>query len=537
MGDWRSIEKHSQTRSAQKSGRGAREGLFQAVIDTSSGESQTGKMTYSGGSRTVPLVMPFDGTGSWIRSIPESGSTVLVGMRSDNEDVSFIRYLNDNPEVKLASYRRQKSLYRPLQPGEHEIHSTGLAQSYYSARPVLEQRGGLIRSWLDQDRMESGQKAPLHVRQLWEHRSNLMGDEERFGVVRRPSRLKLSLPVVNATIAKNLVLAGQLPLQPTLTSYNFSDYPYPDFTLPGGVPAAYSVQAQALAEASVVAGALTGDYKIRPYGKEYLRVIRNPLNVPKTTIKIPPAVLVDIREGQVFDNHGIQLVSLTNGGYLRAKHEYYTALTTELPDGSILGDSTKMEINELGDITWTTALASLNGWTTTVPLGPWNLTTGLGVTVKTLTGIDMKSLLGTSFVAGTSFDFTSVVNWAATAGLGFSTKSSTLTMEAQATANIKGTLGLTLESPLITDVKAGTLLMLEGPLVQIGSSPSDVCVLGVQLTTWLTNLVNFFVTNAASLCLGNLGAPAPLNPALVPLLTQMLATMPTFVSKTIQVSP
>ena len=537
MNDWRSIEKHTEARASQKSGRGARQGMFQAVIDSASGESQTGKMTYSGGTRDVPLVMPFDGTFSWIRSIPESGSTVLAGMRSDNEDVSFIRYLNDNPEVKLTGYTLNENVYRPLQPGEHEIHSTGMAQSYYGARPILEQRAGVVRTWLDQDKLESGQKAPLHVRQLWEHRSNLMGDEERFGVVRRPSLLKLSAPVVNANIIKNTVLAGQVPGLPTLTSYNFYDYPYPNFTLPGGVPATYSLQAQALAIASQAAGALTGTFKVRPYGKEYLRIIRNPLNVPKTTVKIPPAVLVDIREGQVFDNHGIQLVSLQQGGYLRAKHEYYSPFTTELPDGTVVGDSTKMEINELGDVNWSTALAAVNGWNTTVPLGAWTLSTGLGVGIKTLTSIDTKSLLGTSLVAGTGFDFKAFTSWAATVGLDFGTKSSTLTMEALATADIKGDLGLTLESPLITDVKAGTLLKLEAPLVQVGNQPSDVCVLGIQLTTWLTTLVNFFITNAPNLCIGNLSAPAPLNPALGPLLTQMLATMPTFVSKTIQVSP
>jgi len=224
MGDWRNKERAIARRSAQKSSRGAARGIFSGYVDTASGETQSAKLVYAGGEKSIPLPMPFEGTDSWIRSIPNSGSPCVLANRSDTEDLTFITYLNESAEKRLEQYKGTSGLYRPLNPGEHEIHSSGLAQSYYASRPYMEHRAGIIRSWLDQDRVECGQKAPLHVRQIWEHASNEIGDEERFGVVKRP----LMLVGVAAALARSLY------------SYNFPDFPYPDFSLPGGVPAAFS---------------------------------------------------------------------------------------------------------------------------------------------------------------------------------------------------------------------------------------------------------------------------------------------------------
>ena len=62
---------------------------------------------------------------------------------------------------------------------------------------------------------------------------------------------------------------------------------------------------------------------------------------------------------------------------------------------------------------------------------------------------------------------------------------------------------------------------LNAPIVQIGSSPAEPTVMGKQMVTWMKDLVDAFINNAASIGIGNLGAPVPLNPAIVALLTKL----------------
>ena len=287
MSDWIRKERASLDRQDNKTGSGMATsgGCFQALIESTSGESQNANLTYSGGSRSIALPMPFESTNSWIRSIPASGCAALITYRRDTGEPTFLRYLNDVPDKKLSSYQAGTNIYRPLLPGEHEVHSSGYAQSFYSQRGTLDQRGGVIRSWLSQDQVECGQKSPIHTRQLHQHLTSAMGDEERFGVVRRPMKL---------TPASAALLGSEY-------SSNFSTYPYPDFSLPGGVPAAFNIASQAIATASAAIAAATGTFKIRPFAKEYLRVIKNPLS------PLPPDSLIDIREGQVFDDDGEQV--------------------------------------------------------------------------------------------------------------------------------------------------------------------------------------------------------------------------------------
>ena len=517
MGDWRRTSRCTEDRQKDITGGGIVEsgGIFQGLIDSSSGENQTARLVYHGGSTSTPLPMPFESTDSWIRSIPITGTTALVTYRRDTKEATFIRYLNDQPKKKLDTYNAGKNAYKPLLPGEHEIHSSGYAQSYYSQRPILEQRGGVIRSWLDQDRAECGQKAPIHTRQLHSHRTNELGDEERFGVVKRP---------------KELNLANAAYLGSTYSS-NFSEYPYPDFSMPsiekgGGVPAAFSLLAETIATASEAAAALTGTFKIRPFAKEYLRILKNPLS------PLPPTSLIDIREGNVFDDDGKQVTG-ASGAYLRAKHEYFTTLT----------DSTKCEIDDLGNINWTLSLGASEGWNTNIPAGAWKLDTGLGITMSTLNNIEMSSTLGTTISATTDLALSSTLNTSIDAGLNYACSAGgTYDVTSKLPMTLKTDANFTTEAALIFEAKAGTQMNLNAPIIQIGSSPNEPTVMGTQLVTWLYNLCNLFFTNQAFIGMGNLGAPVPLNPAIVTgiqsLMNQVLAseTSP-LTSKTITVSP
>ena len=505
--DWRRTDRASTERQAQITGGGVQTsgGIFQGLIEAASGENQNAQLVYSGGSESIPLPMPFESTDSWIRSIPISGSTALVAYRRDTGAATFLRYLNDSPDKKIAVYSSGGNVYKPLLPGEHEIHSSGMAQSFYGQRPVLEQRGGILRSWLDQDKAESGQKAPLHTRQLHSYRTNDVGDEERFGVVRRPKKLNPA----------NALILG------ATKSSNFYKYPYPDFSLPGGVPAAFSLIAEAVATASEAASALTGTFKIRPFAKEYLRVIKNPLS------PLPPSVLIDIREGQVFDDDGTQVTG-DSGAYLRAKYEYYTTLM----------DSTKCEIDELGNVSWNLSLGATNGWTTSIPLGAWKLDTGLGIDISTLTSISMSSTLDTSISAITELSLDSTLNMSFSTGLNFShSANGTFDVSSSLPMSFKTDMNYTAEATMVFEAKGGIQMNLNAPIVQIGSSPSEPTVMGTQLSTWLQNFCNLFTqTGVTFLGTGNMGAPVPMNPAIVSGITSLAAQIPLLTSKTITVT-
>ena len=503
--DWRRIEQSSKIRQDQRSGFGMRQGgIFQGLINSSSGENQQAQLIYAGGADTIALPMPFESTDSWIRSIPMSGSGALVAYRKDTGKTTFIRYLNDNPEKKIEAYLQGLNLYRPLLPGEHEIASSGFVQSHYGQRPALEQRAGVIRSWLNQDKAECGQKAPLHTRQLYRHLSNEIGDEERFGVVRRPAQIKNPVSIaINGT-----------------TSSNFYDYPYPDFSLPGGVPAAFSEFSQVVAEASVAASALTGTFKIRPYGKEYLRIIKSSI------WPLPPYILVDIREGNVFDDKGKQLKG-ESGAFLRANHKYYTTIM----------DSTSMTIDDLGNVVWDLSLAATNGWTTHVPFGTWKLDAATGIEMSTFTNIDISSTLNTAITATMDLSLTSYGNTDMSTGFNFSHSAyGTYDASSFLDMSLSSDMNFSAEAGIIFDAKAGVQMNLEAPLVTIGSSPSEPTVMGTQLSTWLQTLCNLFVTNASFVAMGNLSAPTPINPAILTGINSLMAQIPLLTSKTITVS-
>ena len=509
MSDWRQIERKSQSRQKDRTGLSSG-GIFMGLIQSSSSENQTAQLTYPGGASNMDLPMPFESVTSWIRSIPVSGSPALLTYRRDSNAITFLRYINESAKNNLAAYRQGANLYRPLAPGEHEVHSSGHAQSYYSQRPVLEQRGGVIRSWLDQDKAECGQKSPLHTRQLYEHRSNTVGDEERFGVVRRPKKLNTA----------NAALLGETH------SSNFYDYPIPDFSLPGGVPNAFSALAAATAAASEAAAALTGTFKIRPFAKEYLKKIKNPLY----KFGVPPEYLIDIREGQVFDDDGEQVVG-EQGAYLRAKYEYFTTSATS--------DPTKLEIDELGNVNWTLAFVADGGWVTRIPgIGIWRLDVGTGgIDISTLGSTVMSSTQDTS-IASANMSLSSNVDMSFETGVNFTHAiQGTCDTQAKMAMTYKTDTNFVVKAGAVFDAKADSQMNLNSPVVQIGNSPNEAAALGNKLATWLTDLCNTFVQNQTNIGIGNTGAPVPLNPTVVSAIQKLSGQIQSLLSTSITLTP
>lgn len=509
MTDWRRSDVSTRSRTEDQTGHGSNKGVFVASFDTASGENQSGRLTYAGGTRSLPIPMPFDSTDSWIRCIPEASAQALVTYRTDTQDVAILGYINEKPSDKIDAYRGAKSLYRPLLGGEIEIMSVGKATSYYSTRPNIEHRGGMIRAWLDQDRLESGSKAPLHKRQLWEHLSAEIGDEERFGVVRRPIKMGLL-----SSLALGLGFEGH--------SSNFEEYPYPDFSLPGGVPAAFSLAAKGIATASEAVGTLTGTFKVRPFAKEYLRVIKNPLS------PIPPDVLVDVREGQVFNDKSEQETS-DSGAYLRAKYEYFTPFT----------DSTSLKIDELGNTYWSLSLAATDGYSISVPLGSFKLDASTGIDMSTYGSLSTSSLLSTSISATLGIDMSSTLNTSFSTGLNFDHSITGMhSMSCNLNSSNDALLNYSASAGVMMDLTANTMMSLTAPLINIGQQATDPTLMGTAVMTTMLNVFSAMLTAAPMFTLGNLGYPTVLDPSVVAAITQAIAEISSiWPSKTIFVGP
>jgi hypothetical protein len=586
MTDYLSSVIKAQRTTKDLTGEGSSDGMFTALIEGATGITQSGSFTYAGGKRDIALPMPYDGNQSWIRAIPEAGSLVLAGYRADISEPICLNYFNPDPKKRLDAYAKGVSLYRPLQPGEIEINSVGGGQSYYAARPTVDHKAGVIRSWLDQDRLEAGAKAPLHTRLLWEHESasavgipgipyafNLLGDQEHFGAVRRPlfrgtdpvalaaakaasalAAAQATESAAKATLSGNPVLAAQytafaakLTAQPMLMSYNFTTYPFPSFTAGATANVATAVASETLAKAAVTLP--PGEFQARVFGKEYLRIIKNPLYYPDLLVNNPlvapfmvgnmNAKLIDIREGQVFDDIGKQVIG-TNGTYLRASYKYYA--TTPAPSSTSV---TQLDVDELGNMDWVLATEAAIGWNIRIPAG------GLFMTVTGPTGIDIRALTGrVSILATTDVSVTSDSKTSITSGVGFShtvtsgnhdttivAGNHSLAVTGTSSTTVSGSISYTAPS---FQVNSTTNISLVSPSVSLISSaealPTEAMVLGNQLIAWLTKLVTALQKAAP---IGNLGAPVLFSSdtILQTALKELATSAATLLSKNFHLSP
>jgi len=532
MANWMREERANSERQSQQRGRGSLLSVFAGIIESAAGDTQTAKISYPGGQRDIPLPMPFEATGSWIRSIPDTGSTALLTYRADTKDVTFLRYVQDRADKKLESYNEGVTLYRPLLPGEHEIHSSGSAQSFYSSRSVLEHRAGVLRSWLDQDRAEIGQKSTLHTRQMVDHFSDKIGDEERFGVVRRPKLL-------NPLQASVLSIEGSIKTISLVTKIRSSvveEYPFPDFSLPGGAPALFSVSAAASSIASELLNIVRGEFKTRTFGREYLRVINNPIvftdPITEVGLAFPPK-LIDFREGQVFDDFGLQQINLKTGAYLRARHQYFSPLSTEL-----IPDATTHSVDELGNVSWDLALAAISGFSISAPLGGFSVTAGLPINMFTFTTMDYTSTLSASFTslaADVNISSTLATTIDGKAGVNISTLAK-YALDAKLGISTTTTLNSTHEAAINYDIKAGVKASVTAPIVDIGATPIEPAVLGTQYTAAFITFLSSIVAEPVSLT-GNLGSPVPWNPLIITAINDLVSTLPTTISTSVKVSP
>ena len=162
---------------------------FSGLIKSVDAINETVKPIHHGGesrASSAAVRHPYVGPTSWIRVMPESGTTVTVSEQFDTRNMELSGYVAQPGRVENYVQRKSGTTYRKLDEGEIEIQSSGLAQAFFSRRGDLNLRGGLVWLHLRNSRMEIEQRAPLHRRSQHLQAYDSLGAEERFGSVQRP---------------------------------------------------------------------------------------------------------------------------------------------------------------------------------------------------------------------------------------------------------------------------------------------------------------------------------------------------------------
>ena len=321
---------------------------FIGIINSVQNETEFMKVQHHGGSSNVRVLHPYVGSQHWHRIGPDSGQRVLLQVRQDSKEPEASAYYQTDtrdrtPQIRATAYRDGTGLYRPLQQGEQEIVSSGVAQTFWSRRGIQDSRGGLTHAWLDQDKLEAGQRAPAHTRQGYLHTPDAIGDEERFGVVTRPDA---GSPVYQ----KYIDAPPSAPaINPTVNASAASD----------------PVAAVTAAASSLVSP--------NP-AKEYLRVL---------TSKAGP--LVDTREGHVTNDIGA-FVAGKHGKNLRYNKTIY---------GATGQSAWESQVDEDGNWYILQAATATKGFKLDVPAGKFHVKSGTATAELMFDGVqgimEMKS--------------------------------------------------------------------------------------------------------------------------------------------------
>jgi len=157
-------------------------------------------------TRELDFDHPYISRNAWMRVTPEFGIKPIVTYRSDRFQPVILKYTEsqDGAETRINDYFNKINIYRPLRPGEFEFSSSGFAQTYWASRAIKESRAGVVRDWLNQDELESGHKAPVHVDQLHDSKIGSHINETRFGIVKRYSGSDLKFVKYNNIFAREV---------------------------------------------------------------------------------------------------------------------------------------------------------------------------------------------------------------------------------------------------------------------------------------------------------------------------------------------
>lgn len=202
--DWKSLMNRARSRPSEE-----REGMDKGslgIIESVSTETEKNILSDFGGGAPANVTHPFVSIRSWIRVMPEEGTAAVLNRRGDSAVSEVSYYWSGRPEQRTSKYRRGVGYYRPLERGEFEMSSYGLAQVYASRHGSLDLRGGITRGWLSNEELEVGFRAPTHRRSLHDNIIEDTDGEERFGVVwRRSPSGERSYYKVDGSFAKEYI--------------------------------------------------------------------------------------------------------------------------------------------------------------------------------------------------------------------------------------------------------------------------------------------------------------------------------------------
>ena len=145
---------------------------------------------FGSGTPTVGVPHPYASQNSWIRCYPESGSSLLIQERAEDRSFVAIGYYRDAPfssERAGTDALLPTALRRKMYVGEIEIASRNQGQIYADRRGNLELRSGLMRSSINQDRLENVAYTGTHIREVSGRTLAVPGmtDTEHFGLIKR----------------------------------------------------------------------------------------------------------------------------------------------------------------------------------------------------------------------------------------------------------------------------------------------------------------------------------------------------------------
>ena len=376
-----------------------------ATITSVSPDSETMGLDIGAGDSQV--CHPFVSGEAWFRSQPSTGTRVTVSYNDALQRYEFVAYSQTAEQAtkRLDRYKNKKSLYRPLQEGEHELMSSGTVNEFWGSRPTKTGRAGAVTWVYDGDKLEAASTAPTHIQRGHRAQNDRIGNEIRFGAVKRPTGATSEVYALTAPFSNPALDMYTYAYEYLLQLSNDNDSPLFDFR-----------------EGEVYDNNLVPGI---PFAK--------PALAKKT--KLP----------------------------LRSRKRYFATLE---PGGLPVADeSTDIEIDCLGNVSTVLAHTALIGYSLSAPLGAIEFDAGLDgkfvsklamKIASTVAGVVIDAALDAKLSGGLNTKITSGLDTKIDAGKNLSLKAAmeialdSLTMKLTATtkAEIHGGAGLTLTGAL-----------------------------------------------------------------------------------------
>ena len=164
-----------------------------SVVRNVQPETETLKAEISGdpGTRLVSIRHPYMSANSWIRCMPEVGTSMATQVVGNSKQVETWGYISHRLGEFVKKARKSDTfIYRQLRPGELEMMSSGRAYAHWSEDGDLTLNGGIVEQHLSQTELEHAGRAPTFKRHLDQHDPTVLAHEERFGLVKRPDTAK-----------------------------------------------------------------------------------------------------------------------------------------------------------------------------------------------------------------------------------------------------------------------------------------------------------------------------------------------------------